>query len=302
MNISQILFVVAACMFATKSANADDILIQTPRGNYSVESVPENFVAMDVAAIDTLDALGLKPSGIVSNLFVDYLDDIKATSKVIGTLHQPDFEAIYAMKPDLVIVGGRSSRKYDAMVKVAPTIDMTIWGEDLVGQAKQRLEAYGQLFGKEDVAANLLSVFNAKITEAQKAVTGKGNALILLTNGPKISVYGSEGRFGWLHNTLNIPEAASNVEDTTHGEAVSFEFIRDADPDWLIVIDRIAAIGQNGAAAKETLDNVLIRDMKVWKTNQIIYINAANIYIAGGGIQSMSKTMDEVIAAFAQKQ
>lgn len=300
MKISQILVVTIMCVFAAGNAVANDITIETPRGKFSIAAVPEKFIVMDVSAIDTLDALGLKPSGIVSNIFVDYLGDIQATSKIIGTLHEPDFEAIFEMKPDLVIVGGRSSRKYDAMTKIAPTIDMTIWGEDIVGQAKQRLEAYGQLFAKQQEAAKIAAQFDAKIEETRKAAIGKGNALILLTNGPKISVYGSKGRFGWLHHTLNIPEAASNVEDTTHGEAVSFEFIRDTDPDWLIVIDRIAAIGQNGAAARETLDNVLIHDMKVWKTNQIIYINAANIYIAGGGIQSMSKIMDEIIAAFTQ--
>ena len=91
------------------------------------------------------------------------------------------------------------------------------------------------------------------------AIAGKGKGLIILTNGPKISAYGQGARFGWIHGELGLPEAVENIETTAHGEAISFEFIHQADPDWLLVLDRAAAIGAEAQGAQATLDNPLVR-------------------------------------------
>ena len=69
---------------------------------------------------------------------------------------------------------------------------------------------------------------------------------MVLTNGPKISAYGPGSRFGWFHSELDLPEAKEGIAPSNHGEAISFEFINEAQPDWLLVIDRVAATGANG--------------------------------------------------------
>ncbi len=296
------LLVFSVLYFATNGiVLASEISIETARGKVSISKVPEKVIVMDVSAIDTMNALGIKPVGVPKNLNVDYLEDVQNNTRSIGTLFEPDYEAIYSLQPDLIIVGGRSAGRYDDLKKIAPTIDMTIWGEDIIEQAKQRLVAYGKLFAKQQQAKQLEEQFEQKIAEAKNVVKGKGNALIILTNGPKISAYGIKGRFGWLHKALEVEQAVTNIADASHGEAISFEFIRNANPDWLFVIDRLSAIGQKGAAAKRTLDNELIRSTKAWQSNKVIYLNAANIYIAGGGIQSISNIMDEIISAYAAK-
>ena len=74
---------------------------------------------------------------------------------------------------------------------------------------------------KEDEAAALTETLDAKIEEARAAVAGKGDGLILLTNGGKISAYGANSRFGWLHGALDLPEAHPGLSDDTHGQAQS---------------------------------------------------------------------------------
>ncbi|MEM9581789.1 MAG: siderophore ABC transporter substrate-binding protein [Pseudomonadota bacterium] len=285
-------------LLGSHAALADEVTIDTYAGAQTVAVAPEKIAVFDVAAIDTLDALGVKIDASVSPIYVSYLDDAVAGSAAVGSLFEPDFEAINAMQPDLVIAGGRSSKQVPELSKIAPTVDMTIW-EDTIGQGMDRLAAYGALFDKEAEAAELKAAFEAKLAAAKAAVAGQGKALIVMTNGPKISAYGAGGRFAWLHKALELPEAVEEVEQATHGEAISFEFIRDADPDILLVIDRLAAIGQEGDNAKTTLDNALVAETKAWSSGKVVYLSAAPIYIAGGGIQSMSLTLDEVIAAFA---
>ncbi|MDO6589845.1 iron ABC transporter substrate-binding protein [Loktanella sp. D2R18] len=287
-----------AFMLVVSPAFADTVTVETYTGPVEVETGPERIAVFDIAALDTLDALGVHVDGVVAPLFVDYVADTAEGAESVGSLFEPDFEAIAAGGYDLLIAGGRSSSVAPDLAKITPTVDMTIW-EDTVGQGLARLAAYGDIFNKQDEAAALRVDFDTALAAAKDAVADQGSALIVMTNGPTVSAYGAAGRFGWLHTALDLPEAVVDVETTTHGEAISFEFIRDANPDILIVIDRAAAVGQEGEAAAATLDNALVQETSAWQSGNVIYLNSANIYIAGGGIQSMISTLTQFADAFS---
>ncbi|PVB62400.1 siderophore ABC transporter substrate-binding protein [Labrenzia sp. 011] len=290
----------AAAMVLGTQALAGTVSIETAKGPVEVPASPEKIAVFDIAAIDTLNALGVAIAGAPQNVYVDHLEDISRSAEPIGTLFEPDFEALNALQPDLIIAGGRSSSQVEALSALAPTIDVTIWGDGLLDQARARLAAYGQLFDKTEEAARLDAEMAAAIDSLRTQATGAGKALIVLTNGPKISVYGPGSRFGWLYTELGIDAAVETTEDSTHGEGVSFEFIRDVNPDWLLVIDRAAAIGAEGASAAETLDNKLVAETTAWKKGQVIYLDAAKIYISAGGYQSVLDTMADLAAAFSK--
>jgi len=284
----------ASLLGLSAGATAETVTVQTYPGPAEVETNPQTTFVYDMAALDTLDALGVVGLTSINNTYLDYLADYAGDA---GTLFEPDFEAINAAGPDLVIVGGRSQEQLEAISGLAPAIDMTIWGDDVIGQGLERLEAYGEIWGKQDEAAALKARVDEAIAEVQAAAEGKGSALIVLTNGPKISVYGSGSRFGWLHDLTGLPEAAGPLEAETHGQAVSFEYVREINPDWLLVIDRVAAIGGEGDNARTTLDNALVRETTAWQSDQVIYIDAGPLYIAGGGVQSTLGTLEQLTAA-----
>ncbi len=293
------MFVVGLCLsIAANALIADEVTIDTYQGSATVATNPETIAVYDVSVLDVLHTLDIIPAATVSNLYVDYLAEVSESADVVGSLFEPDFEAVNALSPDLVIVGGRSSTQLEAMSKIAPTIDMTVWGDNLFDQVLARLDAFGAIFEKEDRATEVANAFLAQQTATKEATADGGNALIVMTNGPTISAYGVGSRFGWIHTELGIEEAVQNVEDATHGEAISFEFIHDVNPDWLIVIDRVAAIGADGESAAQTLDNELIADTDAWKNGQVIYLNSANIYIAVGGIQALTDAMVTIANAF----
>ncbi|MDO9418130.1 siderophore ABC transporter substrate-binding protein [Pararhizobium sp.] len=287
----------AAILLCADLAQAAEI--QTATGTVSIDGVPKSVAVFDIAALDTLDRLGIKPSGIPDNLYLPELSHLKDGAKVVGTLFEPDLEALSEIAPDLIIVGGRSSSKVEAAAQVAQTIDMTMNGDDLLNQAKARLAAYGTLFAKPDEVKAAEAELDAAVEAARAAVKGKGKALIIMTNGPKVSAYGLGSRFGWVHRSLDLPAAVDDVEAANHGEAVSFEFIRKANPDWLLVLDRAAAIGSGEAGARATLDNELVAETTAWKKGQVVYLPSADFYIAAGGVQSMSRVFKAVTDAFA---
>lgn len=277
-------------------ALAADVTIATARGDVTLAAKPATLAVFDIAALDTIAALGMMPAGVPDKLYVDYLAEVGASAAPVGTIFEPNLEALAALGPDLIVIGSRSSTQGEALAPLAPTIDMTI-GADLVADARARVLAYGSLFGREDKAAELVAALDAKLAAVQAAAAGKGGALILMTNGPKVAAYGKGSRFGWLHSTLNLPEAHENLNPETHGDAVSFEFIAETNPEWLIVVDRAAAIGE-ASSAQATLDNPLVKGTIAGTKGQIIYLNPTPLYVAGGGYTSVMGTLDELLAAF----
>lgn len=277
-------------------ALAADVTIATARGDVTLAAKPATLAVFDIAALDTIAALGVMPAGVPDKLYVDYLAEAGASAAPVGTIFEPNLEALAALGPDLIVIGSRSSTQGEALAPLAPTIDMTI-GADLVADARARVLAYGSLFGREDKAAELVAALDAKLAAVQAAAAGKGGALILMTNGPKVAAYGKGSRFGWLHSTLNLPEAHENLNPETHGDAVSFEFIAETNPEWLIVVDRAAAIGE-ASSAQATLDNPLVKGTIAGTKGQIIYLNPTPLYVAGGGYTSVMGTLDELLAAF----
>ena len=49
--------------------------------------------------------------------------------------------------------------------------------------------------------------------------------------------------------------------------------------------------------AAETLNNKLVAETTAWKSGQVIYLNAAKVYIAAGGYQSTMDTLDALSSA-----
>ncbi|MEO9337720.1 siderophore ABC transporter substrate-binding protein [Mesorhizobium sp. SB112] len=276
--------------------------IETAIGEVDVAENPKTIAVFDIAAVDTLDRLGIHPNGIPDKLYLPELSKLTENAEVVGTLFEPDLEALNALAPDLIIVGGRSSPQVEAARRVAPTIDMTITGDDLFAEAKARLAAYGTIFDRADEAKKAQDELDEALADAKNAVKGKGKALIIMTNGPKVSAYGPGSRFGWVHNALELPAAVEDVDSATHGEAVSFEFIRKADPDWIIVLDRAASIGSGEQSALATLDNELMRQTKAWKNEQIVYLPPADFYIAAGGAQATKRVLGTISEAFSRAE
>lgn len=286
----------AVLCLAALPAWAEDVTISTATGAVTVPANPAVIAVLDIAAIDTLAALGVTPQGVPDKLYVPYLQDLAGQATVVGTLFEPDLEALAMLAPDLIIAGGRSSTQVAPLSQVAPTVDMTIW-EDVVGEGRDRIATYGALFDKADAAADLTATLDAKLAEVTAAVQGKGKALIVQANGPKISAYGKGSRFGWIHTALGLPEAHEKLNPDTHGDSISFEFIAEVNPDWIIVVDRAQAIGEQ-ATATDTLANPLVAGTTAGQKGQIVYLSSTPVYIAGGGYTSLMTTLDEVLAAF----
>lgn len=277
-----------------------EVTVTHAQGETVVPVNPETVLTFDLAALDTLDALGVQVDGLPkSNLpgdlarFAtdDYLD--------IGTLFEPDYEAVQGADPDLIIVAGRSSEALPELDKIAPTIDLSNDWANFRGSVEGNARVLGQIFDAEDEVEALISQLEADIEDTAALAADAGTGLIVLTSGGEVTAYGPGSRFGFLHDELGLTPAVEDVEAATHGEAISFEFIAETNPDWLFVVDRDAAVGEGGAAAAEVLDNELVAQTTAWSTGQVHYVDAVDWYIVNGGMGTLARIVDEVATALA---
>ena len=284
-----------AALSLGSAAMAEDVAIATARGEVTLPAKPAKVVVYDIAAIDTLLSLGVPLAGVPDNLYISDLD--AGGAPTVGTLFEPDLEALAGIAPDLVIVGGRSVTQFDAVSQVGPAIDMTI-GTDLIADAESRVAAYGTLFGKKTEADALKAGLDARLADLKAAAEGKGTALIVMTNGTKMAAYGPGSRFGWLHEQTGMAPAIADLDAAeNHGNVLTHEAIAQANPDWLFVLDRGAAVGEEGASAEQTLKTPLVEGTTAWKNGHVVYLPAAELYIGGGGWGSLMTVVDALTAA-----
>jgi iron complex transport system substrate-binding protein len=281
-------------------ANAADVAAKHAQGETTVATNPEKVVVFDFATLDNLDRLGVKIIGVPGSIaFPEYLKKYDGADYAkVGTLFEPDYEAVNAAEPDLIIVGGRSAAKYSELAKIAPTIDLTVPAKEFISGTEANIEKLGQIFGKETEAKAEVDKLNSELAALKEKTKGKGKGLMILTSGGKISAYGPGSRFGVLHDSFGVEPAAPDLSVGNHGQPVSSEFILETNPDWLFVLDRDAAIGREGTSAKQLLDNELVRQTNAWKNNQVVYLNAQNWYLVGGGLGALHNTIQQLSAAF----
>jgi iron complex transport system substrate-binding protein len=289
----------AGALAMTSLATAQEITVVHAQGETKLPGVPTNVATFDFATIDTLDALGVEFKGVPASNLPEYLSKYGADSYAkIGTIFEPDYEAVNALAPDLIIVAGRSSAALPELAKIAPTIDLSNDWASFEASIKDNSRKLGEIFGKQAEVEALISTLDEKIAAVKADAADAGTGLIVLTSGAEVTAYGAGSRFGWIHDSLGVTPAIADVEAATHGDAISFEFILETNPDWLFVIDRDAATGEGAAAA--ILDNELVRQTKAWKSGNVVYIDPVRSYIVNGGLPAFTALVDQVGAALAK--
>ena len=291
---------------AEDEAEADTVTIEHYSGTDEVPVNPETIVVMDLGVLMSLDALGITADAFGS-LGTPLPDAWAAVAEnpdlaPVGTAFEPDYEAINALEPDLILVATRSSATYPEMSEIAPTVDLTFDDDvDFLTGFRTRHEQIGDIFGVQDAVAEQLGALDARIEDIAARTGDAGTALVVLTSGTEVSAYGPGSRFGLVHDALGFaPADESLAEDETHGEAVSFEFIAEAAPDVMFVVDRSAAIGEEGGeSAQAILDNDLVNGTPAAQEGRVVHVDGAAWYLAFNSLPGVNGILDDAETALS---
>jgi len=247
--------------------------------------------------LDTLDELGVEVAGLPQSNVPGYLSKYEDEKyENLGSLKEPDFEAINEMKPDVILISARQADLYDQLSEIAPTIYLGVDTSNYMESFKENMDKIATIFDKEDEMNTELANVDASIEEIKAKTEGiDSKALIVLATEGKVSAYGPSSRFGLVHDVFGFEPADDKIEVSTHGQNITFEYILETNPDILFVIDRDAAIG-NGATAKDSVENDLVKKTNAFKNEKMVYLNGEYWYLSGGGLQSIKEMIKEVEA------
>lgn len=301
--MTTILGVLVACNSNTQNQNStgqESLTIAHKLGTTIVNSKPSRIVVLDIGALETLDELGVTPVAIPKKFMPQYLDDLKNREDIadVGSVIEPDFEAIHAQNPDLILISARQERFYKELSDIAPTVFIGTDNKDYIPSFQHNTMLLAQIVGKEELAQQKLDSLTAKINTAQQLFDKDDNkAFFLIYNGGKFNAFGSGSRFGFIHDVLHIKPVMELKDESVHGQKVSNELIAEANPDYLFIVDRNAAVMDKKASFKD-IENPLVQQTKAFKNQKIFYLDPNVWFISGGGLTSVNLMIDNIVELF----
>lgn len=295
---------------AETTAAATTVTIEDNHGSVEVPVNPERVVALDNHVFETLSAwdvpLVAAPKGIMGDgLWPEYTEDDAVLD--VGTHREPNLESIVAAEPDLIIGGYRFSDSYDDIKAQNPDAVVVELhpreGEEQSDELVRQVEALGQIFDRQDEAAQIVADYDQAVADAAAAYDGESTVVGLITSGGEISYSAPvTGRsIGTLFPTLGLqPAIEQAAEDTSHGDDISVEAIAAANPDWIVVLDRDGAgvgEGEYRPAAELIGGSEALAGVTAVAQDQVIYLDP-DFYLTED-IQAYTALYEQVAQAFA---
>ena len=260
---------------------------------------PETVVVFDYGVADILKNLdieiaGLPKKGVLPEILSVYKDDKYAN---VGDLKETDFEAVEALNPDLIIIGGRQAEDIDSFKEIAPTVQLSVDGQNYMTSFESVVTDIGNIFGKEAEAKSTLDEIKGRVEALNATITENGySASVVMANEGDVSLFSEASRYGIIYNGFGFELKDQNIEESNHGQQISFEYFLENTSDYLFVVDRGSVTGA-GETAKTLFDNEIVNRTDVAKNDNIVYLNSVVWYTMTGGIESTNIMIDEIEAA-----
>lgn len=243
MNIALRLLSGIALALPLAAAQAFDLEHST--GTLHLDTTPSRIVSYDLGVLDSLDALGIQAAGVPKSAYQGSLEKYNQ-APVIGTLFEPDYDALKRIAPELIIAGRRSQPAIPQLQAIAPTV----------------------LYAAHD----------------QDFLKGLRHDTLVMTHAPGANAPAARPEPGTPEYAAAQAERARIVQQ-----------VAQADPDWLIVLDR-GAINQGEKTAAHTLaHHPDLSQTRAFQSGQVYYADPNGWYVVTTGLNNLKDITDDLL-------
>lgn len=279
------------------SVHAKQVTINHDLGQTTVQDNPERVVAIGVGIIDMLDHFGIEPVATSQDYLPDYLS--KYTNPPYhsaGTLFEPDFENIYTVKPDVILIGPRIAAKYKELSEIAPTIVISPAESGSYWQStKQQWRNLAQLFDIEEKVESEIALLNDEFKSIKQHNTANpAKALTVMSIGGNITAFSEKSRFASIYVDFGFLPSAEGLKPKRHGDAISFEFISQNNPEYLFVFDSDKLRNKLSSRTKDEFNNALVNGTKAYQNGHIKFVDMDAWYLSLGGVTATRRMISDV--------
>lgn len=289
-----------ACNNKSETQSAETISVTHELGTTKVPINPKKVVVFDVGTLETLDELKIPIAGIPKDYMAKHLEKYRIDKNVqdAGSIIQPNLEMVNNIKPDLVVISAVTSKEYDQLSKIAPTIYLGVKNENYKQSVIDNLNIIGNVFGVKEKTDQKVAEIESKIEKAVKTIKASDKKImILMYNAGAFSTFGNNSRYGFVYTDLKAKQADNNKQAGVHGTVVSSEYISQVNPDILYIIDR-NEIMLGKKTDRTEIENALIQKTNAYKNNRVIYVDPNVWYLSGGGTYSLNHMVDDVLKGY----
>lgn len=286
------------------SADAFPVTVTHESGETTIDKQPERIVVFDMAALDTIDTLGAGDAvvGVPQKNIPTWLKDKYSDRENVGTLFEPDMEAVAKLNPDLVIVGARSAKLFEDFAKDYTTVDNSVpWTKaNYAERVADSVKMLGQATGHGEAGDKAAQDISDTIAKFKDIAKDQGKAMVVMSNAGEISMHGPESRWSPIFEVFGFEPVETGKADEGHkGQKISFETVKELNPDYIFVVDRDAAVGntESGVTAEQVMDNDLVNATTAAQNDHIVYLTAERWYIVMTGASNFIEELNEVGAA-----
>ena len=289
--------------------NASTVEVTDMAGTtHTVPEEPQSVIATDNRVFRTLGEWDVELSAAPIDLMpadMEVLEKYTQNEEILnlGNHREPNMEMVTAAEPDLVINGQRFSQHGEAIANAVddgvPIVDTDIDVEsgNIDQEFRDQITLLGEVFGHQDDAEALITDFDDALERAKEAYDPEVTVAGLITSGGDINYSApTTGRaIGPLYDILELTPALEDDGSTDHqGDDISVEAIASANPEFLIVMDRDAAVGDGtSSGAKELIEeSEALQDVPA-VANDNIYYMPADFYVAED-IQNYTTVLNEL--------
>lgn len=278
------------------------VVVTDQKGEVEVPVNPKNVVVLDYGSLDIMTKLDVEPVALPKGSLPAYLDKYKDNKYVdLGSLKEFDLEKINEVAPELIIIEGRQESYYEDLKKIAPVLYLGTANSDIFASAENNAKVLGKVFAKEEGVTTELGNINKRLeVVSAKVKENNSTALMTMFNEGSLSVYGTGSRYDMVYSKFGFTPADTQIEASNHGQNISFEYLKEKNPDYLFVLDRGAITGTQ-ASVKEAVENELIKTTKAYKDGHIVYVNPQAWYVGGSGIMAIDTIISDIETALGIK-
>ncbi len=215
----------------------------------------------------------------------------------LGTIKTADLEAVMAAQPDVIFIGGRLAKSYDALSEIAPVVYLATDSElGVVESVRQNAATIASMFGLEDKVDELMAGFDARIQTLADFAADKAAIVGMCTSGG-FNVLGNDGRCSIIGREIGFENIGvdADIDTSTHGNEASFEFVVEKNPTTSSSWTGTPLFRPTAQLAQEIMENELVMGTDAYKNGNIVYLaHPAVWYTAEGGITALDIMLQDL--------
>ncbi|KJH82459.1 iron-siderophore ABC transporter substrate-binding protein [Pseudomonas sp. KSR10] len=282
----------SSLLFCTQLQAAERV-VDSVYGPVKLNGVPQRVVALDENALDVALALGVQPVGALASRggtdVPDYLKDKAGKIALVGSVREPNLEAILTLQPDLILASSELPRaQYDRLSLIAPTI-VPKGGSFQDWRTVNSL--YALALDKQDEGAALEDEIDARSVALRERLSGSPQVSVIRWNPQGPFIMSSRLFVGQLLDAVGLkPNELSTQTKKPHTDILSLENLSKADADWIF----LATLNSDGQKAlEEARKQPAFNRLGAVKNGHVVSVDG-QIWSSSAGYLAAHRILDDV--------